>query len=182
MITTDVRIIPEQRDAALKALRPFTCGIGGSIDIDPPASGPEIEISVCDTDEATVRAALEAVGVSVLAIREREEIEPRAWTADEVRDMLIASVWSMARYWASLDGSNVSADATPLDRTTGMAHSMLALLDGASELPSFKLVPDPHPDDEGFNRAERRNWFSNETVIDDMLHEHLYRDDMRRDR
>lgn len=108
--------------------------------------------------------------------------EPRAYTADEVRDQIIEHVWTMARYWAGLDGSNVPADATPLDRTTGLAHSLLVTLDGSTmNLPAFKLVPDPAPEDEAYLKGEGQNWYDPANVVQDTLHEHLYRADLRRD-
>jgi hypothetical protein len=101
--------------------------------------------------------------------------EPRAFTPDEIRDQLIAHVRGMARYWAGLDGSNVPEDYTPLQRTMGLSHSILAMLDGCSmDLPAFKLVADPHPDDKEFLRAENSNWYEPGTAVETMLHEFLY--------
>jgi hypothetical protein len=108
--------------------------------------------------------------------------EPRAYTADEVRDQLLQSVWQNVRYWGGHDGSNVPADRPKDECLQGVAFSILALLDGCEmSLPAFKLVPDPHPDDEAYCRGQGDNWYSPDHPVEDMLHEHFYRDGIRRD-
>ena len=108
--------------------------------------------------------------------------EPRAYTPDEVRDQLIEHVWTMIRYWGGHDGSNVAADRPKDDCLSGLAHSILVMLDGcAMDLPAFKLQVDPHPEDEAYLREQGENFYPVGLVIEDMLHEHLYRDDLRRD-
>lgn len=107
---------------------------------------------------------------------------PRAYTPDEIRDMLLKQFWGMARYWAGLDGSNVDPNSTPLDRTSGFLHSMLATLDGSTlNLPAFNLVAAPHPEDPEYLRSQGENWFEPGTVIDDTIHEHMFRNDIRQD-
>jgi hypothetical protein len=89
----------------------------------------------------------------------------------------------MARYWAGLDGSNVESDATPLDRTSGFAHSLLAAIDGCSMgVPAFTLIPSPHPDDRAYHIAEGENYFPDDVDIAGGLHELLYAEGIRRDR
>lgn len=106
----------------------------------------------------------------------------RPWTADEVRDQLLEHVWIAIRYWGGHDGSNVEPDRDIDDRLSGLAHTILASLSGCSpNLPAFKLVVDPHPDDEAYHREEGTNWFPAGLAIEDMLHQHLYRDGIRRD-
>jgi hypothetical protein len=102
---------------------------------------------------------------------------PRAYTVDEIRDQLIDHIWSAIQLWAS------SPTAGSIEeRLSGLAHSILAILDGCSgDVPAFKLEVDPHPDDEEFLREEGSNWYPTGAVIEDMLHEHLYRADLRRD-
>jgi len=112
-----------------------------------------------------------------------EDRKPRAYTAEEVRDQLIEHIWSHIRYWGSHDGSNVNPDRPKDDCLEGLAHSILVMLDGcAADMPAFKLVVDPHPDDKEFRRGEGEDWFEPGTELEFMLHEHLYRDDLRRDR
>jgi hypothetical protein len=106
----------------------------------------------------------------------------RAWTEDEVRVKFLNHVWAMARYWASLDGSNVGENETPLSRITGFAHSLLAAIDGsAMALPAFKLIPVPHPTDRVFHKAEGENWYPGDVDIAGSLHELLYADAIRKD-
>jgi len=100
---------------------------------------------------------------------------PRAWTADEIRDQIIASIWDYVQYWEGIERPKAQC-------LQGLAHSILAMLDGAADLPGFKLIPTPHPDDEEYNRSEGENWYSPATAVEDMLHEHFYRGDLRRDR
>jgi hypothetical protein len=106
--------------------------------------------------------------------------QPRAYTVDEIRDQLINSVWSSIHFWSNPE---VAPEYSISQRLSGLAHSILAILDGCSAgLPAFKLVVDPHPDDEEFHREEGENWYPADAVIEDTLHEHLYRADLRRDR
>lgn len=108
--------------------------------------------------------------------------EPRAYTADETRDMLLEYIWTMVRYWGTGEGSYVDLDKPINDRLSGVAFSILAMLDGTTDhLPGFRLVPTPHPDDEQYHRDEGENWFDPANAVEDMLHEHFYRDDLRRD-
>lgn len=101
---------------------------------------------------------------------------PRAYTSEEVRDQLIAHVWGIVRYWGGHGGSNVPKDRDKDDCLEGVAFSILAALDGSSmAVPGFQLSPDPHPDDEEYLRSQGENWYDPETVIEDQLHEHFYR-------
>lgn len=48
------------------------------VNVDPPASGPEIEISMTGVTEKQVRDVLERRGVTVLAIRRRPEFHEQS--------------------------------------------------------------------------------------------------------
>lgn len=105
--------------------------------------------------------------------------EPRAYTADEIRDQLIDSIWASIKMWAG----PLQDEHTIEERLSGLAHSILVALDGCSaDLPAFMLVTDTTAEDQEFRRSEGENWYLAGMAITDMLHEHLYRDDLRRDR
>ena len=100
---------------------------------------------------------------------------PRAYTAAEVRDMLIDHIKATVAYWANLpDVDNATGKKmTVLSRCDGVAFSILSALDGASmSLPGFALRPTPHPEDKAFRVAGGENWFDADTEIQDVLHEH----------
>lgn len=69
----DVRVPRDQYGEALKILlsaqhgRPLTL----AVDLDPPAAGPEVEVSVRDVPEDDVRALLDLAGVFPMALRTR---------------------------------------------------------------------------------------------------------------
>jgi len=69
--------------------------------------------------------------------------EPRELTGDEVRDIVLDQIWEMVDYW------NEESRATdPRDKLSGLAFSILAMLDGSNiQIPAFRICPDPHPDD-----------------------------------
>lgn len=95
---------------------------------------------------------------------------PRAYTADEVRDMLLQHSVDLARYWATTPGVN-----TVEERCEGVVFSMLVMLDGGTgDLPGFTLTPTPHEDDKAYCISQGENWFE-PVVINDVLHEHLHR-------
>lgn len=103
--------------------------------------------------------------------------EPRAVTADELRDRLLDHIRTMAAYWAKLPDVD-RATGKPItirDRCDGVAFSILAALDGSSgALPGFDLIARPHESDKAYCQANRENWIEPNTVISDMLHEHFY--------
>lgn len=104
--------------------------------------------------------------------------EPRAYTADEVRDMLLERLVAVARYWADLPETDRATGRTFTlrDRCEGVLFSVLVTLDGESiGLPGFDLVPTPHPDDKAYHQSQGENWIELGTVISDTLHEHLGR-------
>lgn len=104
---------------------------------------------------------------------------PRAWTEEEVIAMIVDHVSTMADYWAKTDLKRPEFGIkTPEEdaryRCRGVAHSILAMLDGATmDLPGFDLIPTPHPDDKQFHIYEGENWFDPEMRISVTLHEHF---------
>jgi hypothetical protein len=95
--------------------------------------------------------------------------EPRAFTADEVRDQFLQHVRGIAQHWAS------RPDKTPEQRCKGAMFSMLSLLDGAAMgFPAVSLTLAPHPDDQAYCRENGDNWYESGMVFndgEDALHE-----------
>jgi hypothetical protein len=98
--------------------------------------------------------------------------QPRARTAQELRDDFMDTCRDLADYWASPQVPRETCH----ERLQGLLHSLLCLIDGVSgEWPAFDLVARPHPDDKAYHQAEGENWIEDGTVINDtMLHELLY--------
>jgi len=78
----------------------------------------------------------------------------RQYTRDEVRDLFLDHVRDLIAYWA-----NVSSDCSHEQRLEGLAHSILAVIDGEGQLPAFAVIPSPHPDDKSYRQQEDMNWF-----------------------
>jgi hypothetical protein len=102
--------------------------------------------------------------------------EPRAYTEDEVRDMILAHVRRITSYWGNLpDVDPATGDVLTIkDRCEGVAHSILVLLDGGTGMPAITLKLAPHPDDKGFRRSEGENWFEPGMELGGALHERFY--------
>lgn len=103
---------------------------------------------------------------------------PRAYTAEEVRDMLLEHFRHLAKYWAELPDVDKATGTTKtvLDRCDGVVFSILAALDGSGmALPAIDLKLAPHPDDKEFLRGEGSNWFEPGMEISFALHEHYYK-------
>lgn len=96
---------------------------------------------------------------------------PRAYTSEEIRDVVLEEVRQIARHWA-----DPKLDRDLLGRCNGVAFSILALLDGCSiGIPAIDLVIQPHEGDKDHNIRNGDNWFEPGTVIDDGLHDHYYK-------
>jgi hypothetical protein len=114
----------------------------------------------------------------VAAASEAKGDGPRAYTAEEVRDMLLEHIRLMAKYWADLpEVDKATGEArTTQDRCEGVAFSILTALDGSTmALPAFDLKLAPHPDDKEYCRSEEENWFEPGMELSFMLHEHFYK-------
>ncbi len=96
--------------------------------------------------------------------------EPRAKTPEEVREQLLRHFKFISKYWATLDNK------TTQERCDGLVFSILSTLDGSSlELPSFDLIPSPHPDDKEYYIDNGENWIEPVVINDTMLHEEWHR-------
>ncbi len=85
----------------------------------------------------------------------------RAWTANEMKVVLLRLLLEMADEWASYP------DKTPRERCRGLAFSILATFDGeGGEFPAISLVLRPHEDDKEYHQGRDENWIEDGTVID----------------
>lgn len=114
--------------------------------------------------------------------------EPRALTAEEMRERLLRHVRDTVEHWSSPERFFAPASRGGVETGTntaaymrqaaeGVAFSIMEALDGeAGDLPPFDLMPAPHPSDEGFYRGEGDNWWPAGVVINEcQLHELLWR-------
>lgn len=98
----------------------------------------------------------------------------RVYTPDEVRDLFLNYVWHLIDYW----DENGDGKRNALE---GLAHSILATLDGESaELPGFHVLPIGTLEDQEFFREQGRNWFplcrlQNDYDIGGSLHNRFFR-------
>jgi len=99
-------------------------------------------------------------------------------TPQEMRERFLDQVRSDINYWANLP------DKTPEERCSGVAHSILVLLDGCSmNFPSCLVVPLPHESDKEFHIEENTDYFPDIINIKDVmdndigggLHDNLYK-------
>lgn len=99
---------------------------------------------------------------------------PRAYTKSESREIFLNHIWYLIEFWNGVE------ERTRRSRLEGFAHSILSMLDGCStELPGFKIIPDPHEDDEAYQRSHGNNWWMRDIDIGGGLHEHLYTEHRR---
>jgi hypothetical protein len=80
---------------------------------------------------------------------------PRAYTTDEVRRMFVQNIKNRVNYWADSKGN------TEKEKLSGLAFSILVMLDGGSDLPQFHVVAAPHPDDKNYDIENGDNYFEN---------------------
>ncbi len=89
--------------------------------------------------------------------------EPREFTSEEVRDLLLKHIVGLCHYWA-----HETRVTSIEDRLQGLAFSILSALDGSSaELPTFEVVCTPHPTDKEFHLGQGENWFPRPMASDD---------------
>lgn len=82
---------------------------------------------------------------------------PHELTAEECRAEFFAHIKEMVHYWA---GSNSGPPDRPIEeRLSGLAFSILVLLDGGTHIPAFSVVTRPHPDDKAYCRKNGENWW-----------------------
>lgn len=86
-------------------------------------------------------------------------MKSREITSDEVRDLLINKVISLIKYW-----DVESRAVTSREKMEGLVHSIFATLDGCSELPSFSIIPHPHPSDKEYYISNGENYYGHTPI------------------
>jgi len=79
---------------------------------------------------------------------------PREYTEEEVRNQFLSHIRVMTHYWENNVGQK-----TTKERLEGLAFSILVLIDGGTNLPSFVLAPRPHEDDKQYNIENEGNYY-----------------------
>jgi hypothetical protein len=92
----------------------------------------------------------------------------RAKTKEETRDEFLRHIKYLVRYWAKASGPQ-----TIEDRCDGVAFSILACIDGCTEVPAMTLRVNVHPSDRAYRRQAGENWHRQGIAINDdcELHE-----------
>lgn len=95
----------------------------------------------------------------------------RAKTQEEVKKEFLDHVRCIADYWARLP------DKTPDERCSGVAFSILTMIDGCSgEMPAFDLLVSPHEDDKQYHIDNDEDYYEPQMMINDcMLHDEYYK-------
>jgi hypothetical protein len=79
--------------------------------------------------------------------------KPRELTDKEVRSRFLARVHANVDHWA-----NVS-NKTEREKLSGLAFSIMVILDGGAGLPRFVVAPAPRPDEKRIHQEHGENWF-----------------------
>lgn len=88
----------------------------------------------------------------------------REYTKDEIRQQFLAHIHTLVDYW-----DRQVPDYTCRQKLDGLAFSILAMLDGTSELPAFIVAPSPHPDNKAFCQGEGENWYQENQDVQDNI-------------
>lgn len=101
------------------------------------------------------------------------------YTPEEGRQLFLDHLRWLVTYWdRELATGRI---ATPTRALTGLLHSILVMVDGCSDrMPAFRILAEPHPDDEAFCKGEGENWWPDGLDITESVHLHdlLYRTDL----
>jgi hypothetical protein len=113
----------------------------------------------------------------------KENKMSREKTSTECRDEFLDQIRGAIRHWRrteySADVKAVQPDETTY-RMEGLAHSILAMIDGEGQVPAFILAPIPHPSDKAFRQNEDEDWWPENHVskvkcdISGDLHNNFY--------
>lgn len=96
--------------------------------------------------------------------------QPRAYTEAEVRKLMLDHCRRLARSAAKNPGT------TRLEACEIAIFSVLSMLDGETlQLPKFRLVVTPHPDDQQYCSKNGRNWFEPGMQLADDLHHEFFK-------
>lgn len=93
--------------------------------------------------------------------------DPKPYTKEESREMVLSNIRGIVSYWDNLEGRS-----SQTDRLEGVAFSMLTMIDGCSNLPAMDITIRPHEDDKQYSINNGERWFKDGTVINDDCHLH----------
>ena len=94
----------------------------------------------------------------------------KPYTEEEVREMFLAHIRHLCRYWAGVERGDKK------EILEGLAFSILNIFDGTTSLPAFDIVVRPHPDDKAHNESCDEDYFVDGQVINNCyLHEMFYK-------
>ncbi len=97
-------------------------------------------------------------------------ITAKEMTPEEARDRFLASVADAVQYWL-----NEQRRPSAKEKLEGLAFSILVMIDGGhGSLPSFKLIPNPHPTDKSYCQENGEDWWPNNCDIGGGLHELIH--------
>lgn len=89
------------------------------------------------------------------------ENTPREYTREEVRERFLGQI----RMFVTDQVTRAYPQQEPekrrelRERLEGLAHSILCILDGRTNLPAFVVAPAPHPGDQADHQAHSENWY-----------------------
>lgn len=87
---------------------------------------------------------------------------PRAYTKEEMEDMIYAHMANIAHYWAKESRAQV-----PIEKCMGVVHSILAMFGGRTEqLPALDIIPSPHEEDKEYYKSKDENWFPDDIKLE----------------
>jgi hypothetical protein len=96
---------------------------------------------------------------------------PRAYTAEEARDLFLQTVANYVDYW-----EKESRQPELRAKLEGLAFSILVILDGeAASLPGFTVKPLPSVEDKDWYIKQGENYFDSETDIAGSLHDNIHK-------
>ena len=100
--------------------------------------------------------------------------EPRAYSAEEVRDQILGHMRMLAGYWDSVEYK------TSREKLDGLCFSILNIFDGTTVLPAFDIHVHPHESDKAYAIENDENWYEPGMLVnqaDEMLHDQYFEKD-----
>jgi hypothetical protein len=92
-------------------------------------------------------------------------------TKEEARYLLLKHFANLVNYW-----ENESSAKTSKEKLEGLLHSILVTLDGGSAgLPSYLLIPNPHPDDKQYSIENGYDYYPNQMDISGSFHDEIFK-------
>ena len=94
----------------------------------------------------------------------------RAFTSDEVQEKFLVHIAGLIEIWENTDEGSLRA------RLEGLAHNILAALDGTSAaLPGFIVAPAPHSSDRAYCQSIGENFYPESPIVPCDIAGHLHR-------